>query len=221
MEDTTWGKFIDKEKEKPYMKNIQEFLTTKYEKGVDIYPTINLTFGAFMICPFETTKVVIIGQDPYHGPDQANGLAFAVGPYMLIPPSLSNILKVSKGDDRTLVTWAKQGVFLLNTVLSVERGKANSHKNIGWQNFTRKAIKKLNDEKSGLVFMLWGKCAQENVSLIDRNKHLILCATHPSPLSANQTWTKAGESFMECDHFNKANTYLEGLGKTPIKWSSS
>lgn len=180
------------------------------------YPPKNLVTKSVVSCPPHKTKIVILGQDPYHGPNQANGLAFAVNQDIKIPSSLRNILKVSKGNDRTLKSWSEQGVLLLNTILTVEQGKPNSHRNIGWQEVTKKIIEIVNQNKF-CIFMLWGKQAQEYSKYIDK-KHTILRATHPSGLSANKSGTKCGDPFMQCNHFEIANQILKERGINTIKW---
>jgi uracil-DNA glycosylase len=175
-------------------------------------------FNAFAQCPFDTVKVVILGQDPYHGKGQAHGLAFSVPDHVPIPPSLQNIYKEIKNDIGTdvpqtgnLERWAKQGVLLLNATLTVEQGNPGSHQGRGWEVFTDAVIQKISKEKEHVVFLLWGKFAQSKSSLIDENKHLILKAAHPSPFSAHN-------GFFGCHHFSKTNSYLQSHGKGPIVW---
>src|SRR6185312_4984677 len=176
-------------------------------------------FNALNTTPFEKVEVVILGQDPYHGPGQAHGLCFSVLPGVPTPPSLVNIFNELKNDlgipvsrHGCLQHWAEQGVLLLNAVLTVEAGKANSHQGKGWENFTDACIAHLNNERDGLVFLLWGSYAQKKGQLINRHKHLVLEAPHPSPLSAHR-------GFLGCKHFSKTNNYLEANGQTPVDWS--
>ena len=182
------------------------------------FPEEHNIFKAFELCPFEKTKVVIIGQDPYHGPNQAMGLSFSVPQHIKIPPSLRNIFKELYSDlkiEKThgdLTSWAEQGVLLLNSVLTVEPGKPNSHKNIGWESFTDEIIHILNSKKENIVFILWGKYAQKKASAVDSKKHLVLCAHHPSPLSANRG------GFFGCKHFSQCNEYLISKQLDPIHW---
>ncbi len=182
------------------------------------YPDKKHIFKALEICPIENTKVVILGQDPYHGENQAHGLAFSVPEFIPIPPSLRNIFKelssdleISNPKHGDLTSWAKQGVLLLNTVLTVQPGKPGSHQKIGWEDYTDSIIKKLNDEKKHLVYMLWGKNAQTKEALIDIGKNLILKAPHPSPLSAYR-------GFWGCKHFSKCNAYLKSKKVRGINW---
>ncbi len=187
-----------------------------------IYPPQELIFNALNLTPFTNTKIVIIGQDPYHGAGEANGLAFAVNSGIKIPPSLRNIYKevaleynVPMNVDGThLINWARQGVLLLNASLTVIKDRANSLANIGWHEVTDKIIRHISDNNFGVVFMLWGAYAQKKTSLIDEGKHKILSAPHPSPLSAHR-------GFLGCNHFRSANEYIQSLGKDPITWSSN
>ena len=183
-----------------------------------IYPHQNLIFNAFEQCLLEEIKVVIIGQDPYHGAGQANGLAFSVNVGQKIPPSLRNIYKELKDDvgfeiptHGDLTAWAKQGVLLLNSVMTVEEGKPGSHQNKGWETFTDTVINKISGENNGIIFLLWGNYAKSKMELIDASKHYVLTAAHPSPLSAYQ-------GFFHCKHFSKTNEYLLQQGKKPISW---
>ena len=190
---------------------------SKIPVSENIFPPRELILKVLLL-PNEP-KVVIIGQDPYHGRNQANGLAFAVNKDCRIPPSLKNIMKVSNCSDRTLLSWSNQGVLLLNTVLTVEEKKPNSHVKIGWEINTKNFIRHINYTYSNVVFMLWGKSAQSNfIKLIDQNRHLILKSTHPSGFSCLKTGTSCGDPFMKCSHFKKANEYLERNGKAPIQW---
>ena len=189
-----------------------------YKDGVIVYPPRSQVYRAFELCSLEDLSVVILGQDPYHGPNQANGLAFSVNKGEKLPPSLQNIFKELHDDlgipiPRTgnLTSWAKQGVLLLNALLTVRANEASSHRNIGWEIFTNSVIKKISDEKTGIVFLLWGKYAQEKEFLIDTSKHFILKAAHPSPFSA-------ASGFFGSKHFSKTNEILKREGKEPINW---
>lgn len=214
----SWHKELKDEFEKNYMKELKNFLQ-KDAKEFIIYPSFDDTFNAFKLCPLEKLKVVILGQDPYHGPNQAHGLCFSVQAGIKPPPSLVNIFKELEtsipGFTRTvsgeLTNWATQGVFLLNTCLSVREHQAGSHFNKGWEIFTDKVIEIINEKKSGVVFMLWGAPARKKVSMIDRSRHLILEAPHPSPLSAHR-------GFLGCKHFSKANMYLKKQNMQEIDW---
>lgn len=215
---TTWKDALQEEKEKPYFKQIMSFLETERAKGKIIYPPKPDIFNALKAAPFDQIKVVILGQDPYHGPNQAHGMCFSVKKGVPPPPSLKNIYKELNSDldipipsHGYLQRWADQGVLLLNTVLTVEAGKAHSHANIGWETFTDKIIEKLNQERHGIVFLLWGSHAQKKAQMINPAKHFILKAAHPSPLSAHS-------GFLGCKHFSKANQLLEKQGLAPIDW---
>lgn len=208
---------MSEEFEKPYFKALAAFVKDEYTSKT-IYPAPANIFRAFELCPFEKVKVVILGQDPYHGAGQANGLCFSVSDVVAIPPSLQNIFKEIKsdigGDLRTqsnLDHWAEQGVLLLNATLTVAAGQAGSHQKKGWEEFTDAVIRVLSEQKSNLVFLLWGKYAQEKGKMIDEKKHLVLRAAHPSPFSAYS-------GFFGCKHFSKTNEYLEWNGKEPIAW---
>lgn len=216
---TSWSTYLSEEKQKPYFQAILNFLKKEKSLHKIIYPPQPLIFNALKLTPLESVKIVIIGQDPYHGPKQAHGLAFSVPKGVLPPPSLQNIFKeleedigIKKPTHGCLEKWAKQGVLLLNTVLTVEAGHAHSHANIGWETFTDKIIQTLNDQKENLVFLLWGSHAQKKGQIIDPRKHCVLKAVHPSPLSAHR-------GFLGCRHFSKANAFLKKIGKTPIDWS--
>lgn len=216
--EKSWKKYLSDEFHKDYMKSLRQFLANELEDKKIIYPHGGEIFSAFDLTPFDQTKVVIIGQDPYHGPGQAHGLCFSVKPGIKTPPSLVNIYKELKNDlDITPPThgylddWAKQGVLLLNSVLTVEKGLAGSHRNKGWEIFTDKIIEVLNAEKENLVFILWGSPAQKKGAKIDEKKHLVLKSVHPSPLSAHR-------GFFGNKHFSQTNEYLLKHGKTPIKW---
>ncbi len=222
--ESSWKEKLKGEFEQDYFAELTRFVKEEYQSGV-VYPAPKNIFRAFELCPFDKVKVVIIGQDPYHGAGQANGLAFAVGEQTPIPPSLQNIFKeidsdlgVSVGSQTSnapksgdLSRWAEQGVLLLNATLTVRAHTAGSHQGKGWERFTDAVIRALADERAGLVFLLWGNYAKAKGAHIDRTKHLVLEAAHPSPLSAH-----AG--FFGCKHFSKANAYLTDHGQAPIEW---
>lgn len=216
---TTWHDVIGEEKHKDYFTQILSYVNER-RKSVNVYPPKEDVFNAFTYTPFENLKVVIIGQDPYHGPNQAHGLCFSVKPGIPLPPSLKNIyqeLKNEYGNNFQIPThgylehWARQGVFMLNNTLTVEQGQPQSHANIGWDKFTDKVIEQINANTNGTVFMLWGSPAQKKCKRVDSSKHLILTAPHPSPLSAYR-------GFFGCNHFIKCNEYLKAQGKTTIDW---
>ncbi|MCC6136989.1 MAG: uracil-DNA glycosylase [Bdellovibrionaceae bacterium] len=214
----SWKKALQEEFEQPYMVELQSFLKQEVLAGKKIFPTSKETFAAFNITPFEKVKVVIIGQDPYHGQGQAHGLCFSVPPGVAVPPSLVNIykelredLKLTPPQHGNLKSWADQGVLLLNSVLTVEQDKAASHKNRGWEKFTDRVIHALNTDSSPKVFFLWGSYAQQKGAIIDRQKHLVLESVHPSPLSAYR-------GFFGCKHFSKANNFLIKNKISPISW---
>lgn len=214
----SWLAYLGAQFELPYMKHLKQFLLEEKQAGKVIYPESKNIFNAFNSTPIEQVKVVILGQDPYHGPGQAHGLCFSVQPGIPAPPSLQNIYKEIHRDLQLpiprhgfLQSWADQGVFLLNATLTVEQGRAGSHQGMGWEQFTDFAIQELSRERHGLVFMLWGSYAQKKSPLIDASKHLILRAPHPSPLSVYR-------GFMGCGHFSQANDYLQQQGETPIDW---
>ncbi|WP_027706969.1 uracil-DNA glycosylase [Zooshikella ganghwensis] len=216
--EPSWKKVIGGEFNKAYMQQLKAFLVAEKQAGKTIYPKGSEYFQAFSLTPFEEVKVVILGQDPYHGPGQAHGLCFSVRPKVKIPPSLINIYKELQADlgitppqHGCLEGWAKQGVLLLNSVLTVEQGRAAAHQGRGWEQFTDHAISVLNQSREGVVFMLWGAYAQKKGSYIDTSKHLVLKSVHPSPLSAHR-------GFLGCKHFSQANHYLQQQGKTPIDW---
>lgn len=214
-----WKDVIGEEKHKEYFQILLNFLNTERKKGIIIYPEQQDIFNAFKLTPFSAVKVVILGQDPYHGPGQAHGLCFSVKHGAAIPPSLRNIFLELSADIPNFVipehgcleAWAKQGVLLLNTVLTVEAGKPQSHAGIGWEVFTDAVIRVLNEKKEKLVFLLWGNPAQKKAALIDESRHYILRAAHPSPLSA-------ARGFLGCKHFSKTNKILLDNGLTPIDW---
>ena len=203
----------------PQMLALSAFLRAEKQAGKVIYPRGNDIFAALDATPFEQVKVVILGQDPYHGPGQAHGLSFSVRPGVHVPPSLDNMFKeiardlgLPRPDHGCLQAWAAQGVLLLNSVLTVQQGHAGSHQGKGWEDFTDAAIDALNGEREHLVFLLWGSYAQAKGKLIDTRRHLVLKAPHPSPLSAHR-------GFLGCAHFSRTNTYLEQHGMAPIDWS--
>ena len=214
----TWQDLLSDEKQKPYFQKIISFIKSEKSAGKIIYPAQNNIFNAIILTTFINTKVVIIGQDPYHNPGQAHGLSFSVPLGITPPPSLKNIIKELNSDCNILITkqgclekWAKQGVLLLNSVLTVEKNKPGSHAKIGWQTFTDNIIKNLNQHPEPIVFLLWGAYAQQKELLIDTQKHFILKTVHPSPLSAHR-------GFLGCRHFSKANALLEKSNRTPIDW---
>lgn len=212
-----WDELISGEFEKDYYLKLREFLIEEY-KTKTIYPDKHDIFNALKFTSYEDVKVVIIGQDPYHGPNQAHGLSFSVQPKVQIPPSLLNMYKELKEDlgcfipnNGYLVPWAEQGVLLLNAVLTVREGQANSHRNKGWEKFTDKVIQLLNEREEPVIFLLWGNNAKEKGELITNKHHFILTTVHPSPLSASR-------GFFGCRHFSKTNEILRDLGKEPIDW---
>ncbi|MBC8172703.1 MAG: uracil-DNA glycosylase [Chitinophagales bacterium] len=219
--EASWKEVLKDEFSKDYFLQIKNFLKQEKQKGTIIYPPGKFIFNAYDLTPFEKVKVIILGQDPYHGAGQAHGLSFSVPHGVAPPPSLMNIYKELKTDiagfdipgHGNLEGWAKQGVFLLNVMLTVEKDKPASHQHIGWQNFTDATIRHLNDQRKNLVFLLWGKFAQEKVWMIDADKHLILRAPHPSPFSADR-------GFFGCGHFSKTNVYLNAHYKEIINWKN-
>jgi uracil-DNA glycosylase len=215
--EASWEKVLQPEFDQPYFKELTHFVRAEYS-AKHIYPPASLIFNAFNQCPFHDVKVVIIGQDPYHGPGQAHGLCFSVPPGVDVPPSLVNIYKELERDlgippsaSGDLSSWAKQGVLLLNATLTVEAHKAGSHQNKGWEQFTDGVIHKLAEQHRNLVFMLWGSYAQRKGAFISTDNHLVLSSVHPSPLSAYR-------GFLGCGHFSRANAYLVEHGKQPIEW---
>ncbi|MDH6364749.1 uracil-DNA glycosylase [Enterococcus sp. PF1-24] len=215
--NNSWQEVLQDEFTKPYYLQLREFLKTEYQSQV-IYPDMYHIYEALSLTPYEKTKVVILGQDPYHGHNQAHGLAFSVQPGVKIPPSLVNIYKELQSDlgiapvnHGYLTKWAEQGVLLLNTVLTVRNGQAYSHRGKGWELFTNSVIEKINQREIGVVFILWGKPAQEKASMIDTSKHVILKAPHPSPLSAHR-------GFFGSKPFSKTNEALQALGQETIDW---
>jgi len=214
-----WQVVLADEIQKPYFRALMTEVEKEYQSGI-CYPPKDLIFSAFNYCDFSKVKLVIIGQDPYHGEGEANGLCFSVNDGVKIPPSLRNIFREINDDldsiffptSGNLEQWAKQGVLLLNAALTVQKDKPNSHKHLKWNLFTDEVIQKISDEKENIVFLLWGSFAQKKGSKIDRNKHLVLESGHPSPMSANQ-----GKWFGN-KHFSKANTYLKANKKKEIDW---
>lgn len=212
-----WKEILQTEFTKPYFDELVSFVKGEYASGV-VYPTGSNIFRAFDKCPFDKLKVVIIGQDPYHGPGQANGLCFSVGAGVAFPPSLQNIFKEVQSDIGTpipstgeLDRWAEQGVLLLNSVLTVRQHAAASHAGRGWETFTDAVVRAIAERKEGVVYMLWGSYAQKKGAIANPATNLILKAVHPSPLSAYR-------GFFGCKHFSQANDYLRSKGKTPIEW---
>lgn len=216
--EQSWKEKLESEFEMPYMQKLKEFLKKEKEAKKIIYPKGKDIFKAFEYTPLENVKVVIIGQDPYHGPQQAHGLCFSVPPQVRIPPSLMNIYKELESDlgippvrHGNLIPWAKQGVLLLNSVLTVEQGLAASHQGKGWETFTDKVIAILNQQPEPIAFVLWGAYAQQKGKVIDRKKHLVIESVHPSPLSVHRGF------FGSCP-FSRINAFLDKNGKTPINW---
>jgi uracil-DNA glycosylase len=216
--EPSWMNVLKEEFSKPYFKQLVLHLKTEKQLGKTIYPAGRFIFNAFDTTPFQNVKVVILGQDPYHGPGQAHGLSFSVPAGVALPPSLLNIFKELQSDiglsmpsQGDLTHWAQRGVFLLNASLTVRQGEPMSHAQIGWATFTDTVISILSEKREKLVFMLWGKFAKEKTVLIDEKKHLVLKAAHPSPLSAHQ-------GFLGCRHFSEANQYLVKNGIDPIDW---
>ena len=214
----SWKRVLGPEFENPYMSELRRFLVSEKEAGKRIFPKGSEYFRALDLTPIEKVKVVILGQDPYHGSGQAHGLCFSVQPGVRIPPSLVNIYKEMQADlgiapanHGFLEHWAEQGVLLLNSVLTVEEAKAASHQGRGWERFTDAVIRAVNERCDGVVFMLWGSYAQKKAAFVDTKKHLVLRAPHPSPLSAHN-------GFFGCRHFSKANAFFLSRGKEPIDW---
>ncbi|XOV90056.1 MAG: uracil-DNA glycosylase [Pseudomonadota bacterium] len=220
--ETSWRERLEPEFGKPYMIALRQFLQQEKRQGKTIYPSGNEFFAALDTTPFEAVKVVILGQDPYHGPGQAHGLCFSVREGVPPPPSLVNVFKEIEADlglaaghfqHGCLTNWARQGVLLLNAVLTVEQHRAASHQGKGWETFTDCVIRTLSDQRDNLVFLLWGSYAQKKGAMIDADRHLVLKAPHPSPLSAHR-------GFLGCRHFSRCNAYLLDHGHTPIDWAS-
>jgi uracil-DNA glycosylase len=215
--ENDWDEVLNDEFEKPYYSKLREFLKKEYAEET-IYPQMDDLWTAFKLTPFDEVKVVILGQDPYHGPGQAHGLSFSVKPGVKIPPSLRNMFKELASDidcplpeSGTLTGWAEQGVLMLNTVLTVRDGQAHSHRKQGWETFTDEVIRKLSNRDEPIVFVLWGRPAQEKVKLIDTSRHAIIESVHPSPLSASR-------GFIGSRPYSKTNLILESWDETPIDW---
>jgi uracil-DNA glycosylase len=216
--EASWLERLSEEFEKPYMQDLRDFLQAEKRAGKRIYPQGHELFNAFSLTPLDRVKVVILGQDPYHGDGQAHGLCFSVRPGVRVPPSLRNIYKELHAElalpipqHGYLTSWADQGVLLLNSVLTVESSKAASHQGKGWETFTDQVINVINTERENVVFMLWGGYAQRKGAIIDETRHCVLRAPHPSPLSAHR-------GFLGCGHFIAANEYLERVGLGAIDW---
>jgi uracil-DNA glycosylase len=214
----SWQARVGEYLERPDMRALGDFLRAEKAAGKRIYPPGAQMFAALEATPFEEVKVVVLGQDPYHGPGQAHGLSFSVPPGVDVPPSLVNIFKeqerdlgIPRPDHGCLLPWAKQGVLLLNAVLSVEAGKAGAHQGKGWEGFTDHVVERLANEREGLVFLLWGRFAQAKGRVIDNRRHCVLRAPHPSPLSSHR-------GFIGSGHFSAANRWLQGRGQKPIDW---
>jgi uracil-DNA glycosylase len=216
--ESSWKELLSDEFEKPYFVSLSEYLKREKLSGIKIYPKGPDIFNAFNMTPVQNVKIVILGQDPYHGPGQAHGLSFSVPEGVALPPSLQNIYKelytdlgIKPANSGSLIKWAQQGVFLLNAVLTVRAGEAASHSKIGWMEFTDAVISKLSKERDGIVFMLWGNFAKGKRELIDTSRHFVLEAPHPSPLARG--------GFFGCRHFSKANDFIKSKGKEPINWA--
>jgi len=217
--ESSWLDMLQAEFDLSYMQELKTFLENEKQAGKEVFPKGQLIFNALNSTPFDRVKVVILGQDPYHGPNQAHGLCFSVLPGVRIPPSLVNVYKeiqqdlgITMPEHGCLQSWAEQGVLLLNATLTVESNKAGSHQGKGWEQFTDKIIQLLNEQREGIVFLLWGSYAQKKGQFIDNGKHLVLKAPHPSPLSAHR-------GFFGTHHFSQANQYLTRQGIKPIDWS--
>ncbi|WP_321288599.1 uracil-DNA glycosylase [uncultured Sunxiuqinia sp.] len=215
--ETSWKEVLTDEFEKDYFKKLTKFVHEEY-RTTKVYPPAKLIFNAFDQCPFSQLKVVILGQDPYHGPNQAHGLCFSVNDGIQFPPSLRNIFKELQNDvakpipqSGNLTSWAKQGVLLLNATLTVRAGQAGSHQKKGWEEFTDAVIHKINEQKEHAVFILWGSYAIRKGESIDQSKHLVLTSVHPSPLSASR-------GYFGNNHFSKTNAFLQKKGIDPIQW---
>lgn len=221
----SWKSVLEQDFRAPYMTRLRTFLQSELQAGKRIYPPMREVFSALDHCPLNQVRVVVIGQDPYHGEDQAHGLSFSVKPGVPPPPSLRNIFQEIQEDLRTptssqrqfsmsqgcLNGWAAQGVLLLNSVLTVVAGRSGSHQGYGWEQFTDKIVNIVNAQRENVVFLLWGRPAQEKGAIVDRRKHYVLSAPHPSPLSADR-------GFFGCRHFSKTNSYLQSHGSDPIDW---
>lgn len=219
--EASWLQRLGGEFDQQYMRSLKAFLQSEKQRGKRIFPHSRRWFAAFEATPFDAVRVVILGQDPYHGPGQAHGLCFSVPDGVAPPPSLQNIFAEIARDigcpaprNGCLENWARQGVLLLNSVLTVEQGRAASHRGRGWETFTDRVIERLNLEREGLVFLLWGSYAQRKGEFIDRRRHRVLCSAHPSPLSAHR-------GFIGNAHFSSANAYLEQQGRAPIDWCTT
>jgi len=217
--EQSWLDHLGEEFDKDYMRSLRAFLKQQKQMGKEIYPPGDLIFNALNTTPFDKVRVMILGQDPYHGPGQAHGLCFSVLPGVATPPSLGNIYKEIQADlginplgHGCLLPWAEQGVLLLNAVLTVEKFKAASHQGKGWEQFTDRVVAVLNEKRENLVFLLWGSYAQKKGQIIDRKRHQVLQSTHPSPLSAHR-------GFLGCRHFSQTNEYLTRTGQQPIDWA--
>jgi len=217
--NSEWLDVLESEFQQDYMVRLKQFLLERGRAGAEIYPPGPEIFNALDSTPLSRVKVVILGQDPYHGPGQAHGLCFSVRPGVRVPPSLVNIFKELHSDlgielpgSGCLQAWAERGVLLLNAVLTVERGQAGAHQGKGWEQFTDAIVKAVNDKCDNVVFLLWGSQAQKKGANINRNKHLVLKAPHPSPLSAHR-------GFLGCRHFSTANDWLKERGKEPVDWN--
>ncbi|MFC1747618.1 uracil-DNA glycosylase [Pseudomonadota bacterium] len=223
--DPAWRSHIESELAQDYFQQLDKFLSTEKKNGATIYPPRDQWFNAFLYTPFNDIKVVIVGQDPYHGEGQAHGLSFSVPPGIKIPPSLRNIYKELSRDlgmniptSGNLEAWAKQGVLLLNASLTVREGEANSHSKKGWLTFTNACIKQINEQREGVVFLAWGRFAHDVCSIVDTNKHCVIKTSHPSPLGATKTG-KDFTAFMGSGCFSLANEYLKQQGEQPIRWA--
>ncbi|MEH6581935.1 MAG: uracil-DNA glycosylase [Halioglobus sp.] len=217
--EESWARALDAEFDLSYMRALSAFLLEEATAGKQIFPTTDEIFSAFSHTPLDSLKVVILGQDPYHGPEQAHGLCFSVKRGVPIPPSLKNVYRELQDElglpvptEGDLTAWADGGVLLLNSVLTVESGRAASHQGKGWETFTDQVIQLINKRCEGVVFMLWGSYAQRKGSIIDTSRHCVLKSPHPSPLSAYR-------GFFGCGHFLQANDYLESQGREPVDWS--
>lgn len=216
--DNSWRLALRREWDADYFRRLTDFVRSRYAADANVYPPAGKIFAALDACPLDRVKVVIIGQDPYHGPGQANGMCFSVADGVKMPPSLVNILKEVSADtgaafpdSGNLARWASQGVLLLNSVLTVEESRPGSHANSGWERFTDAVVEAVNRSTDGVVFMLWGSYAIRKGALVDRTRHLVLSAPHPSPLSAYR-------GFFGCRHFSRANDWLSKHGKEPVVW---
>lgn len=216
--DPSWLAVLGDELEEPHMRELRAFLVAEVEAGRGYYPPAAEVFNALALTPFDAVRVVVLGQDPYHGPGQAMGLCFSVREGVRQPPSLQNIFRELADDvgaplptSGDLTPWARQGVLLLNAVLTVSPRRAGSHAGKGWERFTDRAVRELSDRRDGIVFLLWGRYAHEKGEIVDRSRHHVLTAAHPSPYSA-------ASGFFGCRHFSQANAFLEAAGGRPIDW---